>query len=190
MIVLRDTTERPEGIEAGTLKLAGTGETSIYGMVRELLTDKAAYEKMSRASNPYGDGLASSRIANALRAGAGRRNENLKRRGRGCGHSPWRGFACFAAAAEKHAKPQSNWRSISGDRAGVFRALPGVRKAFRRMFQPVRKDEVIIMKLEKGPRLFPAAAAETWKPDCRRCAAGRISGDVRTESAAVFRRPL
>ena len=66
VIVLRDTTERPEGIEAGTLKLAGTGETSIYGMVRELLTDKAAYEKMSRASNPYGDGLASSRIANAL----------------------------------------------------------------------------------------------------------------------------
>lgn len=66
MIVLRDTTERPEGIEAGTLKLAGTGETSIYGMVRELLTDKAAYEKMSRASNPYGDGLASSRIADAL----------------------------------------------------------------------------------------------------------------------------
>ena len=66
VIVLRDTTERPEGIEAGTLKLAGTGETSIYGMVRELLTDKAAYEKMSRASNPYGDGLASSRIADAL----------------------------------------------------------------------------------------------------------------------------
>ena len=68
VIVLRDTTERPEGIAAGTLKLAGTGEETIYSLVRELLTDKAEYERMSHASNPYGDGLASQRIADAILA--------------------------------------------------------------------------------------------------------------------------
>ena len=68
VIVMRDTTERPEGIAAGTLKLAGTGEETIYSLVRELLTDTAEYERMSHASNPYGDGLASQRIADAILA--------------------------------------------------------------------------------------------------------------------------
>ena len=66
VIVLRDTTERPEGIAAGTLKLAGTEEETIYGMIRELLTDQAEYDRMSHASNPYGDGQASRRIADAI----------------------------------------------------------------------------------------------------------------------------
>lgn len=67
VLVLRDTTERPEGIEAGTLKLAGTDEETIYRMAKELLTDEAIYEAMSQASNPYGDGEASSRIVQALK---------------------------------------------------------------------------------------------------------------------------
>lgn len=66
VIVLRDTTERPEGIEAGTLKLAGTNEEVIYQLIDELLCDKAEYEKMSKASNPYGDGQASKRIVDAI----------------------------------------------------------------------------------------------------------------------------
>lgn len=66
VLVLRDTTERPEGISAGTLKLAGTDEETIYGMAKELLTDEAAYKAMSQASNPYGDGKASARIVEAL----------------------------------------------------------------------------------------------------------------------------
>ncbi len=66
VIVLRDTTERPEGIAAGTLKLAGTQEETVYSMIRELLTDEAEYTRMSRASNPYGDGRASARIADAI----------------------------------------------------------------------------------------------------------------------------
>lgn len=66
VLVLRDTTERPEGIEAGTLKLAGTDEDTIYGLATELLTDSAAYEAMSRAANPYGDGRASERICEAI----------------------------------------------------------------------------------------------------------------------------
>jgi UDP-N-acetylglucosamine 2-epimerase (non-hydrolysing) len=66
VLVLRDTTERPEGIEAGTLKLAGTEEQKIYHLASELLNDKKAYEKMAHASNPYGDGHASKRIAEAL----------------------------------------------------------------------------------------------------------------------------
>jgi UDP-N-acetylglucosamine 2-epimerase (non-hydrolysing) len=66
VLVLRDTTERPEGIAAGTLKLAGTNEDVIYTMANELLTDKAAYEAMAHASNPYGDGFASQRIVEAL----------------------------------------------------------------------------------------------------------------------------
>jgi UDP-N-acetylglucosamine 2-epimerase (non-hydrolysing) len=68
VIVLRDTTERPEGIAAGTLKLAGTEEETIYSLVRELLTDGEEYARMSQASNPYGDGLASRRIADAIAA--------------------------------------------------------------------------------------------------------------------------
>ncbi len=67
VLVLRDTTERPEGIAAGTLKLAGTDEETIYGLAKELLTDEAAYALMSQASNPYGDGEASGRIVEALK---------------------------------------------------------------------------------------------------------------------------
>lgn len=66
VLVMRDTTERPEGIEAGTLKLVGTDEDMIYKSFTELLTNRELYEKMSRASNPYGDGLASVRIADIL----------------------------------------------------------------------------------------------------------------------------
>ena len=68
VIVLRDTTERPEGVEAGTLKLAGTDEETIYTLVRQLLTEEAEYQRMSPASNPYGDGRASQRIADAIAA--------------------------------------------------------------------------------------------------------------------------
>ena len=66
VLVLRDTTERPEGIEAGTLKLAGTNEETIYKLIKELLTNKSEYDKMSKASNPYGDGKASSIIADSI----------------------------------------------------------------------------------------------------------------------------
>ena len=66
VLVLRDTTERPEGIDAGTLKLVGTDEDNIYKEAKELWTNKEAYEKMSKASNPYGDGHASERIADAI----------------------------------------------------------------------------------------------------------------------------
>nr|BAF30977.1 UDP-N-acetylglucosamine-2-epimerase [Geobacillus sp. MO-1] len=66
VLVLRDTTERPEGIEAGTLKLAGTDEETIYHMANELLTNKDEYARMSKASNPYGDGKASERIVQAI----------------------------------------------------------------------------------------------------------------------------
>ena len=66
VLVLRDTTERPEGIKAGTLKLVGTNEETIYNETKKLLTDKQEYEKMSHASNPYGDGKASIRIVDAI----------------------------------------------------------------------------------------------------------------------------
>ncbi|MGG3791584.1 UDP-N-acetylglucosamine 2-epimerase (non-hydrolyzing) [Geobacillus thermodenitrificans] len=66
VLVLRDTTERPEGIEAGTLKLAGTDEDTIYQMASELLTNRNEYEAMAKASNPYGDGQASKRIVEAI----------------------------------------------------------------------------------------------------------------------------
>ncbi|WP_430790193.1 non-hydrolyzing UDP-N-acetylglucosamine 2-epimerase [Virgibacillus flavescens] len=66
VLVLRDTTERPEGIDAGTLKLAGTDEDTIFNLADELLSDEQAHEKMSKASNPYGDGKASTRIADAI----------------------------------------------------------------------------------------------------------------------------
>lgn len=66
VLVLRDTTERPEGIDAGTLKLAGTDEDTIFNLANELLSDPAAHAKMSKASNPYGDGHASARIADAI----------------------------------------------------------------------------------------------------------------------------
>lgn len=66
VLVMRDTTERPEGIAAGTLKLVGTNEETIYNEFKRLLTDKDEYEKMSKASNPYGDGFACKRIADIL----------------------------------------------------------------------------------------------------------------------------
>lgn len=66
VLVMRDTTERPEGIRAGTLKLVGTDEEVIYENFKLLLENRAEYEKMSMASNPYGDGLASKRIADIL----------------------------------------------------------------------------------------------------------------------------
>lgn len=66
VLVMRDTTERPEGILAGTLKLVGTNEENIYHNFSVLLTDKMEYDKMSKASNPYGDGFACERIADIL----------------------------------------------------------------------------------------------------------------------------
>lgn len=66
VLVMRDTTERPEGIAAGTLKLVGTNEETIYNEFKRLLTDKEAYNSMSKASNPYGDGHACERIADIL----------------------------------------------------------------------------------------------------------------------------
>jgi UDP-N-acetylglucosamine 2-epimerase (non-hydrolysing) len=67
VLVLRETTERPEGVDAGTARLVGTDEARILGAARELLTDAGAYARMSRARNPYGDGHAAERIAGALR---------------------------------------------------------------------------------------------------------------------------
>ncbi len=66
VLVMRDTTERPEGIAAGTLKLVGTTEETIYSTFKALLEDKMLYEQMSKASNPYGDGQACRRIADIL----------------------------------------------------------------------------------------------------------------------------
>lgn len=66
VLVMRDTTERPEGIEAGTLKLVGTSEEFIYNTFTELLEDHESYEKMSHACNPYGDGHACERIADII----------------------------------------------------------------------------------------------------------------------------
>ena len=69
VLVMRDTTERPEGVEAGTLKLVGTDEEEIYNAFTLLLNDEKAYEKMSHACNPYGDGNACKRIADVLEFG-------------------------------------------------------------------------------------------------------------------------
>ena len=69
VLVMRDTTERPEGIKAGTLKLVGTDEEYIYSTFKTLLYNKDEYEKMSKASNPYGDGHAAKRIADILEFG-------------------------------------------------------------------------------------------------------------------------
>lgn len=66
VLVMRDTTERPEGIAAGTLKLVGTDEEYIYKTFKELLVNEEEYKKMSHASNPYGDGFACKRIADIL----------------------------------------------------------------------------------------------------------------------------
>lgn len=65
-LVLRDTTERPEGIEAGTLELVGTNEEFVYERAHALLSDAALYDRMSKAANPYGDGRASERIVQAI----------------------------------------------------------------------------------------------------------------------------
>ncbi|RKP47388.1 UDP-N-acetylglucosamine 2-epimerase (non-hydrolyzing) [Cohnella endophytica] len=81
VLVLRDTTERPEGIEAGTLELVGTNEEAVYGRTRALLTDDALYARMSQAANPYGDGQASPRIVQAIlhHFGKGPRPEQFSR---------------------------------------------------------------------------------------------------------------
>ena len=76
VLVLRDTTERPEGIDAGTLKLVGTNEETIYKEAKRLLTNKEEYNKMSHASNPYGDGTASKKIVDAIIVKYGGTNEN------------------------------------------------------------------------------------------------------------------
>ena len=77
VLVMRDTTERPEGIAAGTLKLVGTSEETIYAEFKRLLEDEEAYAAMSRASNPYGDGHACERIADVLECeNAGREPEH------------------------------------------------------------------------------------------------------------------
>src|SRR5699024_2510550 len=66
VLVLRDTTERPEGLEAGTLKLAGTDEDAIFKLANELLSDKVVHNKMSNASNPYGYGQSSRSTADNI----------------------------------------------------------------------------------------------------------------------------
>lgn len=66
VLVMRDTTERPEGVEAGTLKLVGTVEEKIYQTFKLLLENEEEYKNMSKASNPYGAGFASKRIAGVL----------------------------------------------------------------------------------------------------------------------------
>jgi UDP-N-acetylglucosamine 2-epimerase (non-hydrolysing) len=68
-LVMRDTTERPEAVAAGTVKLVGTDAQVIVREVSRLLTDKAYYEQMSYAHNPYGDGKACARIIEAIKAG-------------------------------------------------------------------------------------------------------------------------
>jgi UDP-N-acetylglucosamine 2-epimerase (non-hydrolysing) len=75
VLVLRDTTERPEGIEAGTLELVGTDEEVVYDRTRTLLTDAAAYDQMSGSVNPYGDGKASQRIVEAILYHFGKREQ-------------------------------------------------------------------------------------------------------------------
>lgn len=69
VLVMRDTTERPEGIAAGTLKLVGTDEEIIYSNFKELLVNEEAYHAMAHAANPYGDGFACKRIADILEVG-------------------------------------------------------------------------------------------------------------------------
>lgn len=75
VLVLRETTERPEGVEAGTLKLAGTREEDVFRLALELLTDPVLYERMAKATNPYGDGQASARIVHAILHYFGKRSQ-------------------------------------------------------------------------------------------------------------------
>ena len=65
-LLVLETTERPEGVEAGTLRLVGTNEENIYNNFKTLITDDKEYTKMAQAKNPYGDGFASVRIADIL----------------------------------------------------------------------------------------------------------------------------
>jgi UDP-N-acetylglucosamine 2-epimerase (non-hydrolysing) len=67
VLVLRDTTERPEAIQAGTVKLVGTIQEHVYQAARELLLDRRQYDKMAQAINPYGDGKAAPRIVNVIK---------------------------------------------------------------------------------------------------------------------------
>lgn len=75
VLVLRNVTERPEGVEAGTLKLAGTEEETIYAMAKELLDDSVVYHEMAQAKNPFGDGQASRRIVESILYAFGRKTE-------------------------------------------------------------------------------------------------------------------
>ncbi|MPN38161.1 UDP-N-acetylglucosamine 2-epimerase [bioreactor metagenome] len=68
VIVMRDTTERPEAVAAGTVRLVGTDSDKIFSEVENLLDNSAAYESMSKAHNPYGDGWACQRIADTLKS--------------------------------------------------------------------------------------------------------------------------
>lgn len=79
VLVLRDTTERPEGVEAGTLKLAGTDEETIFKLADELLSDHHVHDRMAKASNPYGDGFASKRIVEAILYFMHHRTERTKK---------------------------------------------------------------------------------------------------------------
>ncbi|NBI30629.1 non-hydrolyzing UDP-N-acetylglucosamine 2-epimerase [Chengkuizengella marina] len=75
VLVLRETTERPEGVEAGTLELVGTAEEDVYQKTKELLVEIHKYEKMSHTANPYGDGKASKRIVESILHHFGKKNE-------------------------------------------------------------------------------------------------------------------
>ncbi|MCL2167165.1 MAG: UDP-N-acetylglucosamine 2-epimerase, partial [Clostridiales bacterium] len=66
VLLMRDTTERPEGLEAGVVDMVGTGEEAIYSAASRLLRDEAAYQAMAGGGNPFGDGFASVRIADIL----------------------------------------------------------------------------------------------------------------------------
>ncbi len=75
VLVLRNVTERPEGVEAGTLKLVGTEKETIIALAEELLHSSDAYNKMAKAANPFGDGQASERIVRAILVSSSRRKE-------------------------------------------------------------------------------------------------------------------
>ena len=95
VLVLRDTTERPEGVAAGTLKLAGTDEEAVYEGFKSLLTDDKLYEAMSKASNPYGDGFSSVRIADILEQNLTRSTDRKKSEVRSQNKTSVTEFSCF-----------------------------------------------------------------------------------------------
>ena len=78
VLVMRETTERPEAVDAGTVRLVGTGEDMIVDSVTKLLTDRNAYRAMARAVNPYGDGLAARRSVQAIEHFFGLRDRPLE----------------------------------------------------------------------------------------------------------------